>query len=82
MNNSMGKQFFHKNFILLEDESSLEESNIQEYEVEKIMDVRERNYNIEYRIKWLGYDETTWKLAENVSNALDLLLEFGLLIGR
>jgi transposase InsO family protein len=49
-----------------------------EYEVSKVIASRKRRGRLQYLVEWTGYStaERTWEPLENVSNALDLLLEF------
>jgi hypothetical protein len=49
-----------------------------EYEVEQILDTRDRRHKIQYLVKWLGYpqEEATWEPFENVKNSPELLREF------
>lgn len=58
----------------------------QEYEVEKITDMRQYfkknlitkklELNTEYLIKWVGYEQLTWEPLENLDNCKQLLKEF------
>ena len=50
---------------------SIEIENHEEYEVDKILDLRQRWGKLEYFVHWSGYDfnERTWKPAENLANA-------------
>lgn len=63
------------------------QSNEEEYEVEKILDVRRRylsvhrhpkNYRLEYFVKWRGWkdEDNTWEPKKNLTNCSDLLEEF------
>ena len=58
----------------------------QEYEVEKIIDMRitpklneftqKLDFIKEYLIKWVGYEQPTWEPLENLDNCKELLKEF------
>ena len=58
----------------------------QEYEVEKITDMRQYfrknlitqkvELSTEYLIKWVGYEQLTWEPLENLNNCKELLKEF------
>jgi len=52
------------------------EEEDDEYEVEKILDKRRKKGIIQYLVKWLGYDETTWEPEENLENCRKLVEEF------
>ena len=43
----------------------------EEYEAEKILDIRNYKKRIEYLVKWKGYDNTenTWEPAKHLINA-------------
>jgi hypothetical protein len=49
-----------------------------EYEVEQIIDKRQKGKKIEYLVKWKGYnhDENTWEPKKNLANASEILQEF------
>ena len=38
----------------------------QEWEVEEVVDSRRRYSKLEYKVKWVGEEETTWQLAEDL----------------
>lgn len=42
----------------------------EEYEVERLDDIRECNEGYEFHVKWAGYDEWTWELESNLPVAL------------
>jgi transposase InsO family protein len=50
----------------------------QEYEVERILDKRERRRRIEYLVKWVGYElhDATWEPIGNLENAQDVVRDF------
>ncbi|KAG6850293.1 hypothetical protein H0H93_015235, partial [Arthromyces matolae] len=53
------------------------EKDEEEYEVEKILDRRLCKDDVyEWQIKWLGYDETTWEVEDNLQNCVHLLREY------
>ena len=54
------------------------EVETDEYEAEKILDVRTKDGRIEYEVKWKGYDnsENTWEPANHLMNAQRLLKNF------
>ena len=47
-----------------------------EYEVEKVLQKRQRKGKSEYFVKWKDYDETTWEPPENLENAKSLIDKF------
>ena len=59
--------------------SIIEESSSEiEYEIEKIIGKRIIKGEIEYKVKWLGYDESqsTWEPMENLINAKEAIKEY------
>jgi transposase InsO family protein len=50
----------------------------QEYEVERILDKRQRRSRIEYLVKWVGYAlyDATWEPLDNLANAQDAVRDF------
>jgi hypothetical protein len=50
----------------------------EEYEVEEVLDSRQRYGRLEYLVHWHGYDinEHTWKLSTNLTNAPQKVQEF------
>ena len=64
---------------VLKDDSSDEEKEEEDYEVEKILDMRKAGRNREFLIKWKGWDreeDQTWETEQNLGNSKDLLKEF------
>ena len=49
------------------------EDSSDEYEVEAIVGHKISKGLIKYKIKWTGYDSTTWEPEENLTNCLELL---------
>jgi hypothetical protein len=51
-----------------------------EYEVEEILDMRKRRNQIQYLVKWKGYEgteeERTWEPVKNLENAKDLIEKY------
>ena len=52
-----------------EDEDEDEE---EMFPVEKILATRTIRRQVQYRVKWVGYDRPTWELASNIP---DILIE-------
>lgn len=48
----------------------------EEWEVEDVLDSRRRYGRLQYKVKWLGDEETTWQPAEDFEHAQDLDTEF------
>ena len=61
----------------MEDENNSSINEI-EYEIEKIIGKRIIKGEIEYKVKWLGYDESqsTWEPMENLINAKEAIKEY------
>ena len=59
----------------MEEESELP---MDEYEVEMIVNHRNRKGNIEYLVKWKGYDhfQNTWEPIENLVYSKELIDEY------
>jgi hypothetical protein len=57
---------------------SAEDSDEEEWEVERILDSRKRYRKLSYLVQWAGYNyvRTSWEPAENLENAAELLEEF------
>ncbi|SMQ49659.1 unnamed protein product [Zymoseptoria tritici ST99CH_3D7] len=65
-----------------EDDDDEEEED--EYQVEKILAHESKRGKIQYRIKWLGYEDEadqTWEPQENLAGAVELLKEYHRSIG-
>ena len=60
-------------------ESSCSDEDEQEYEVERILNHRGKGSYLEYEVKWVGYEETTWEPAENLENSAELVKEYWLI---
>ena len=58
--------------------SSIKVASEKEYEVEKILDRRERRGKLKYLVRWKSYtrEEDTWKGLQNLKNVMDLVEEF------
>jgi len=50
----------------------------KEYEVEKILNIRDMRGKRKYLVRWRGYtvEENTWKGLKNLENTMDLVEEF------
>lgn len=48
----------------------------EEWEVEEVLDSRKRYGRLQYKVKWLGDEETTWQPAEDLENAQDWVTLF------
>merc|ERR1711915_314055 len=74
----MGKQMSKESIEKVENVLPIELED--EYEVEKIMDVREGDYGRkEYLVKWKGWEreqDRTWEPKESLSGSIKLLKEF------
>ena len=57
---------------------SIEVASEKKYEVEKILDRRERREKLKYLVRWKGYtaEEDIWKWLENLKNTRNLVEEF------
>jgi hypothetical protein len=57
---------------------SAEDSDEEEWEVERILDSPKRYRRLSYQVQWAGYNyvRTSWEPAENPENAAELLEEF------
>ena len=66
--------------IQIEENSQEEEEatdlDPEEYEVEKILEKRYCDSQVEYLVQWKGYDETTWEPEGNLLNCFELIQEF------
>jgi len=63
-----------------QDRVEITPDNEEEYEVEQILDTREKGKKIEYLIHWKGYghDEDTWEPIKNLMNCQQLVQQFHL----
>ncbi|KAF9807688.1 hypothetical protein IEO21_08125 [Rhodonia placenta] len=61
-----------------EEPPAIEVEGDEEYEVERIKDSRIFRRQLQYLVKWKGYDNshTSWKLVRYVANALALIADF------
>ena len=62
-----------------EESSTAEEPMEEEYEVEKILDVRKKGKGKEYLVKWKGWEreeDRTWEPEASLEGSQDLLREF------
>ena len=51
--------------------------NVKEYEVKKILDSQIHHYKLQYLVKWVGYDDTTWEPASEIEkNAKEMVQDF------
>ena len=48
----------------------------EEYEVETILDKKVKRNGIQYRVKWKGYEKTTWEPTSNLRQARDAVKDF------
>ena len=44
--------------------------------VEKILGTKYEHGWLKYRIKWLGYEDTTWEVEANLAGCRDVLRKF------
>jgi hypothetical protein len=45
----------------------------EEWEVEEIVDSRRRYRKLEYKVKWVGDEESTWQPAGDLEHAADMV---------
>jgi hypothetical protein len=45
----------------------------EEWEVEEVVDSRRRYRKLEYKVKWVGDEETTWQPAGDLEHAADMV---------
>ena len=48
----------------------------EEYEVETIFDKKVKRNGVQYRVKWKGYEETTWEPMSNLRQARVAVKDF------
>ena len=48
----------------------------EEYKVKAILDKKVKRNGIQYRVKWKGYEETTWEPTNNLGRAKDAVKDF------
>ncbi|GBG82760.1 hypothetical protein CBR_g36290 [Chara braunii] len=70
--------------LTIEEDDSDTEPSDEEYEVEKVVDIRwagSPDNHLEYKIRWVGYDEDedTWETDDALENAQEKVREFILL---
>jgi hypothetical protein len=63
---------------LLTDSTSSSDTEVSEYEVERILDHRKTDLGFEYYIKWASWplSDSTWELELNLTNANELLHDY------
>ena len=56
----------------------IQDSNSQVYEVENVIDKRQKGRRVEYLVKWKGYslEECTWEPLKNLQNCPELIQAF------
>ena len=52
------------------------------WQVLKIVSYKDINNKIQYKVKWIGYNETTWELLENLKNAISKVQEYWKRLGQ
>ena len=48
----------------------------EKYEVKAILDKKIKRNGVQYRVKWKGYEETTWEPTSNLGQARDAVKDF------
>ena len=48
----------------------------EEYKIKTILDKKVKRNGIQYRVKWKGYEETTWEPMSNLRQARDIVKDF------
>ena len=48
----------------------------EEYKVEAILDKKVKRNGVQYRVKWKGYEKTTWQPTSNLEQARDAVENF------
>ena len=51
-------------------------------EVLKIVNYKDINNKIQYKVKWIGYNKTTWEPLENLKNAISKVQEYQKRLGQ
>ena len=46
------------------------------WEVEEVLDCRQRHKKLGYNVKWIGEEGATWQPAADLANAADVVLLF------
>ena len=54
----------------------IDEDDTPVYEVESILDARRRRNQLQYLVKWVGWDEPTWQHENDVDNAPQAIQDF------
>lgn len=58
-----------------EDDEETEDEE-PEYEVEKVVATRKKKGKVEYLVKWIGWEDTTWEPKELMENSIGLIEKF------
>lgn len=60
------------------EEPPMEVDGEQEWEVEMIWDSRKKGKEVEYLVKWKGYEQPSWQPAEDLEHSVESVEEFHL----